>query len=110
MDDTLCCRCFQEPACAPQRQYEALRAVFLDHSRQKDVAARFGYSYAAFRQLVGAFRARCAVGQPPPFSARPGRDRRRAPGPRRPPAPNAPLSPTAAPWRGPPGDACEPGS
>src|SRR5262245_44845179 len=38
MDDTPCCRFFLEPSCAPQRQYEALRAAFIDRGRQKDVA------------------------------------------------------------------------
>jgi hypothetical protein len=83
MDDTLCCRFFLEPSCAPQRQYEALRAVFIDRCCQKEAAERFGYDYDAFRQLVGQFRARCVDGQPPPFS--PSRARpRRAPEPRRP--------------------------
>jgi hypothetical protein len=82
MDDAPCCRFFQEPSCAPQRQYEALRAVFIDHCRQKDVAQRFGYDYAAFRQLVRQFRARCSEGQPPPFFAPRDRGRRRGPGPR----------------------------
>ena len=89
MDDTPGCRFFQEPSCAPQRQYEALRAVFIDRCRQKDVAERFGYDYAALRQLVGQFRARCTDGQPPPFSAPRGRGRRRAQGPRLPPGPSA---------------------
>ena len=89
MDDTPCCRFFQEPSCVPQRQYEALRAVFLDRCRQKDVAERFGYDYAAFRQLVGQFRASCAAGQPPPFSASRVRGCRRAQGPRRWLNPNA---------------------
>ena len=88
VDDAPCCRFFLEPSCAPQRQYEALRAVFIDRCRQKDVAQRFGYDYGAFRQLVGQFRARCADGQPPPFSAPRARGRR-APGPRRPPRPSA---------------------
>jgi hypothetical protein len=78
MDDTPCCRFFLEPACPPQRQYEALRALFLDRCRQKDVAERFGYDYDAFGQLVGQFRARCADGQPPPFSGLPLRAALRA--------------------------------
>jgi len=85
MDDTLCYRFFQEPSCAPQRQYEALRAVFIDHCRQKDVAEHFGYDYAAFRQLVRQFRTRCSDGQPPPFSAPRGRGRHWAEGHRPPP-------------------------
>jgi hypothetical protein len=98
MDDTSCCRFFREPACAPQRQYEALRAVFIDRCRQKDVAERFGYDYAAFRQLVGQFRAACAAGQPPPFSADRGQDGHRVPEPRPWPDPNARTRPIAASW------------
>jgi hypothetical protein len=103
MDDTPCQRFFQEPSCTAQRQYEALRAVFLEHSRQKDVAERFGYDYDAFRQLVGQFRAACAAGQPPPFSTPPGQVGRRIARP--------PLSrsgqppPIAAPSAWPQGDA-----
>jgi hypothetical protein len=97
MDDTPCCRFFRDPSFVPQRQYEALRAVFIDHCRQKDVAQRFGYSYQAFRQLVGQFRTRCASGQPPPFLAPSGRGRRRAPAPRRPPGPNARPQPIVVP-------------
>ena len=90
MDDAPCCRFFQQPACAPQRQYEALRAVFIDGCRQKDVAQRFGYAYAALRQLVRQFRARCADGRPPPFFAPRGRGRRPAPRSRPPHGPGAP--------------------
>jgi hypothetical protein len=68
MDDTPARRFFLQPTADPQRLYEALRAVFLEGCRQKDVADRFGYDYAAFRQQVTRFRARCAAGQPPPFS------------------------------------------
>jgi hypothetical protein len=94
MDDTTLRRFFSDPACPAQRQYEALRAVFLDGLPQKEVAGRFGYSFAAFRQLVHEFRAACAAGAPPPFSppraargARPGAPRarpsRRSPTPAR---------------------------
>jgi hypothetical protein len=97
MDDTPCCRFFLDPTSAPQRQYEALRAVFLDRCRQKDVAQRFGYDYDAFRQLVGQFRAACADGPPPPFSTPRGRGGRRAVRPKPPPGPSAPLRPIAVP-------------
>ena len=69
MDDTLCQCFFREPSSPLQRQYEALRAVFLDKRPQKEVASHFGYSYAAFRQLVHQFRQCCASGTPPPFSS-----------------------------------------
>jgi hypothetical protein len=67
MDDTLCRRFFREPTGPLQRQYEALRAVFLGGLSQKEAAGCFGYSYGAFRQLVHQFRHGCAVGTPPPF-------------------------------------------
>jgi hypothetical protein len=83
MDDTACRLFFLQPADDGQRLYEALRAVFADGCRQKDVAERFGFSFAAFRQQVRQFRVGCASGQPPPFSPRahaadlrPIRDRR----------------------------------
>lgn len=68
MDDTLCQVFFNQPAGPAQRQYEALRAVFIDSLSQKDAAQRFGYSYDAFRQLVHQFRQNCVAGTPPPFS------------------------------------------
>jgi hypothetical protein len=70
-DDTSCQHFFREPSGPLQRQYEALRAVFLDGLPQKEVADRFGYSYDAFRQLVHQFRHGCAAGTPPPFSSNP---------------------------------------
>ena len=84
MDDTLCRRFFQEPIGPLQRQYEALRAVFLAGLSQKEAAGRFGYAYGAFRQLVHQCRLGCAAGSPPPFFSsrapgdpRPSRPRRR---------------------------------
>jgi hypothetical protein len=68
MDDPIARRFFLEPSCAQQRQYEALRAVFIDGLSQKDAALRFKYSPGAFRLLVMQFRAACAAGTPPPFS------------------------------------------
>ena len=96
MDDTPAHRYFLQPSAGPQRLYEALRAVVIDGCRQKDVADRFGYDYTAFRQQVTRFRARCATGQPPPFSPRRPASRRRAPTGRR-VGLNSRRSPTAAP-------------
>ena len=50
MDTTPSCHFFLQPAADTQRLYEALRAVCVEGCRQKDVAERFGYDYAAFRQ------------------------------------------------------------
>jgi len=85
MDDTPCRHFFREPSGPLQRQYEALRAVFLDGLSQKEAAGRFGYSYDAFRQLVHQFRHGCAAGAPPPFFSS------RAPGGRRPRRPRRRL-------------------
>jgi len=85
MDDTLCRRFFREPSGPLQRQYEALRAVFLGGLSQKEAAERFGYSHGAFRQLVHQFRHGCAAGAPPPFFSS------RAPGGRRPHPPRRRL-------------------
>ena len=55
---THCERFFAEPSTARQRQYEALRAFYLEHLPSTEVARRFGYSAGAFRQLCHTFRHR----------------------------------------------------
>jgi transposase-like protein len=67
---TECRRLFAQPATARQRQYEALRAYFLEDVPSSEAARRFGYSPGAFRVLCHAFR----HGQLPDFFAatRPG--------------------------------------
>src|SRR6201997_2464817 len=45
-----------EPATARQRQYEALRAFFMDQIGSAEAARRFGYSPGAFRVMCHAFR------------------------------------------------------
>jgi Transposase DDE domain len=47
---------FTQPANATHRQYEALRAFFVEGLPGPHVAARFGYTYASFRALVHQFR------------------------------------------------------
>jgi hypothetical protein len=49
-------RVFLEPATATQRQYEALRAFFVDGLPGAEVARRFGYTPGSFRVLVHQFR------------------------------------------------------
>jgi Helix-turn-helix domain len=68
MKDTFCRRFFLEPQQTLHRRYEALRAVFVDQQPQREVAQRFGYTYATLRRLVSDFRAQCRAGQVPPFS------------------------------------------
>jgi hypothetical protein len=52
---TECRRFFAEPASARQRQYEALRAFYMEELPSSEVARRFGYSPGAFRVLCHAF-------------------------------------------------------
>ncbi len=59
MDDTTCREFFSQTTNAYQRRYEALRAVFVEGRRQKDVAKEFGYQYSSLRQLVYEFRQHC---------------------------------------------------
>jgi len=49
-------RFFLEPEQPKQRQYEALRAYFVENLPAKDVAVRFGYSTGAFHVLCHKFR------------------------------------------------------
>ena len=53
---TQCQRFFEEPATARQRQYEALRAYFLEEVPSAEAARSFDYSAGAFRVLCHAFR------------------------------------------------------
>ena len=49
-------RFFLEPTNASHRQYEALRAFFVEGLSSKEAARRFGYTEGSFRVLVHAFR------------------------------------------------------
>lgn len=55
-DLTDCRRFFLEPGLAKHRQYEALRAYFVENRPSKEVARAFGYSYGTFRVLCHQFR------------------------------------------------------
>ena len=47
---------FLQPANSTHRQYEALRAFFVEKLPSKEAACRFGYSAGSFRVLVHQFR------------------------------------------------------
>jgi len=70
MDDAACLSFFLQPAQTLHRQYEALRAVFVDRQPLPQVARQFGYQHGSLRNLVTDFRAQCRSGQAPPFSPR----------------------------------------
>ncbi len=62
-------RAFLVPQNATHRQYEALRAYFIDRLPGPQVAERFGYTLGSFRQLVHQFRRapqRRFFAEPPP--------------------------------------------
>ena len=70
MDDRPCTRFFLEPEGAFHRQYEALRAHFLDDEPLADVAERFGYTVSTLKSMASRFRATCGAVSRPPFSRR----------------------------------------
>jgi hypothetical protein len=88
-------RFFLEPTQTFQRQYEALRAVFVEDQPLDQVAERFGYTLSTLRSMVSRFRTDCRRGTPPPFFSPTGGDdlpdRARAPNHH---APNHPKSRT----------------
>ena len=47
-------RVFLEPYNATHRQYEALRAYFIDRLPSAEAAARFGYSPGSFGRILSA--------------------------------------------------------
>jgi hypothetical protein len=49
---------FLQPKSATQRQYEALRAYFVEQLPGPEIARRFGYTTGSFHQLVHQFRQR----------------------------------------------------
>jgi hypothetical protein len=55
-DITNCRRFFGEPSHPRQRQYEALRAYFVDNRPSHEVARAFGYTPGSFRVLCHQFR------------------------------------------------------
>jgi hypothetical protein len=79
MDDTRCRRFFFEADSATyHRQYEALRAIFVEGRPQNDVADQYGYTHGSMRQLVHCFRTAMRSGSPPPFFKRQGSAGRRS--------------------------------
>jgi hypothetical protein len=63
-------RFFLEPKQTFQRQYEALRAIFVDDEPLEHVADRFGYKPSALRSMASRLRADCRHGLATPFFSR----------------------------------------
>ncbi len=58
---------FLQPAEPRHRQYEALRAYFVEQQPLRDVAERFGVGYGTACNWVSQFRAQQNAGQGSPF-------------------------------------------
>jgi len=67
MDGSLVGRFFLEPQQTFQRQYEALRAIFVDDEPLDRVAVRFGYKPSTLKSMASRLRADCRRGVTPPF-------------------------------------------
>jgi hypothetical protein len=68
MDDDRCRQFFVEADSATyHRQYEALRAIFVEDLAQNEAADRYGYTHGSLRQLVHRFRTAIRSDSPPPF-------------------------------------------
>src|SRR6266571_97021 len=70
MDGSHASRFFLEPKPTFQRQYEALRAIFVDAEPLDQVATRLGYKTSALRSMASRFRVDCRRGVAPPFFSR----------------------------------------
>ena len=70
MDGSHTRRFFLEPKQTFQRQYEALRALFVEGQPLDQVAQQFGYKPSALRSMACRLRADCRRGATPPFFAR----------------------------------------
>ena len=47
---------FSHPKTSGQKQYESLRAFYIDHVPGKEIVRRYGYTYAAFNSLKQRFK------------------------------------------------------
>ena len=65
---------FLEPQQTFHRQYEALRAVFVEGQPLEPVAVRFGYKVSTLQSMVSRFRADRRGGVTPPFFAQTAAD------------------------------------
>lgn len=70
MDNSRCRQFFLEPAETYHRQYEALRAFFVDGRRLQDIAQQFEYPESSLRSLVCRFRNHVKTDTVPPFLCR----------------------------------------
>jgi hypothetical protein len=95
MDGSHASRFFLEPKQTFQRQYEAIRAIFVEGEPLDQVAVRFGYKSSTLKSMVSRFRADCRRSVTPPFFSPTDADVHPGHAPATTsPAPNCPKSPT----------------
>jgi hypothetical protein len=100
MDDAHYRSFFLQPTDSRQRQYEALRAFFVERQPMSAIAQQFGYRHDTVRRLISDFRHDYDSERLPPFSSGPnevGPQATRPPPTRR--RRSIRLSPTCASWR-----------
>jgi hypothetical protein len=56
MDDSLCRQFFLEPRETYHRQYEALRAFFVEGRQLQEIAQQFGYQESSLCVMISNFR------------------------------------------------------
>jgi transposase-like protein len=97
MDDTDCRQFFLEPTETYHRQYEALRAYFVEGRKLSEIAQQFGYQESSLRVLVHRFRNQVKANALHPFLfSRETDDLSSNPALKRPPLRKRRKSPTAA--------------
>jgi len=67
MDGSRCREFFLKPTEIYHRQYEALRAFFVEGRRLEEIAQQFGYQESSLRSLVCRFRAQVQADDLRPF-------------------------------------------
>lgn len=66
-DNSRCQEFFLKPTGIYHRQYEALRAFFVEGRRLEEIARQFGYQESSLRSLVCRFRAQVETDNLRPF-------------------------------------------
>ena len=67
MDDLRCRQFFLKPAETSHRQYEAMRAFFVEGRELKEIAQQFGYRESSLCVMVSNFRSQVKAHDLPPF-------------------------------------------
>ena len=67
MDDRRCTQFFLEPDGTSHRQYESLRAYFIEAKPLTEVAERFGYTISTLKSMASRLRADLRRGIKPPL-------------------------------------------